>query len=314
MLLSRRAQIYTMLITRIITAIVLLIVLAVLVSLSDPLYFVLFISLASAVLAYEWLRMTLPSKAKEPIAAVIGIVLFIAFVLVYWLFMSGEQNNIVTMLHQPLALNASPWATTVFATFIMLQFFISFIWIFLIPMTIYMGNTSVSSESVMHSLWAIFAVCSAWFAILATYLFLGAWFLLSFLIIIWAADIFAYFGGRYFGGAKLAPAVSPGKTRSGALCGMLAVTIWMLVSAYMEGSFAALILRDMGLAGVVGIGLVMAVVSIAGDLYESLIKRRANVKDSSQLLPGHGGVWDRLDSVIAVSPLAMCFVFLFYLQ
>ena len=116
-----------MLITRIITAVILLLVLAVLVSLSDPLYFVLFISLASAILAYEWLRMTWPSKAKEPIAAVIGIVLFIAFVLVYWLFMSGEQNNIVTMLHQPLAFNASPWATTVFATFIMLQFFISFV-------------------------------------------------------------------------------------------------------------------------------------------------------------------------------------------
>lgn len=303
-----------MLITRVITAVVLLLILAVLISLSDPLYFVLFISLASATLAYEWLRMTLPSKAKEPIAAVIGIGMFILFVLAYWLFMSGEQNNIVTMLHQPLALNSSPWATAVFATFIMLQFFISFIWIFLIPMNVYIGNTSTNAESTMHSIWAIFAVSSAWFAILATYLFLGSWFLLSFLIIIWAADIFAYFGGRFFGGAKLAPAVSPGKTRSGALCGMLAVTIWMLVSAYMDNTFAAMILRDMGLAGVVGVGLFMAVVSIAGDLYESLIKRRAQVKDSSRLLPGHGGVWDRLDSVIAVSPFAMCFVFLFYLQ
>ncbi len=303
-----------MLITRVITAVVLLLILAVLISLSDPLYFVLFISLASATLAYEWLRMTLPSKAKEPIAAVIGIGMFILFVLAYWLFMSGEQNNIVTMLHQPLALNSSPWATAVFATFIMLQFFISFIWIFLIPMNVYIGNTSTNAESTMHSIWAIFAVSSAWFAILATYLFLGSWFLLSFLIIIWAADIFAYFGGRFFGGAKLAPAVSPGKTRSGALCGMLAVTIWMLVSAYMDNTFAAMILRDMGLAGVVGVGLLMAVVSIAGDLYESLIKRRAQVKDSSRLLPGHGGVWDRLDSVIAVSPFAMCFVFLFYLQ
>lgn len=303
-----------MLITRVITAVVLLLILAVLISLSDPLYFVLFISLASATLAYEWLRMTLPSKAKEPIAAVIGIGMFILFVLAYWLFMSGEQNNIVTMLHHPLALNSSPWATAVFATFIMLQFFISFIWIFLIPMNVYIGNTSTNAESTMHSIWAIFAVSSAWFAILATYLFLGSWFLLSFLIIIWAADIFAYFGGRFFGGAKLAPAVSPGKTRSGALCGMLAVTIWMLVSAYMDNTFAAMILRDMGLAGVVGVGLLMAVVSIAGDLYESLIKRRAQVKDSSRLLPGHGGVWDRLDSVIAVSPFAMCFVFLFYLQ
>lgn len=303
-----------MLITRVITAVVLLAILALLVSLSDPLYFTLFISLASATLAYEWLRMTLPGKAKEPVAAIIGMVMFVMFVLIYWLFMSGDQDNIVTMLHEPLALNASPWATAIFATFIMLQFFISFIWIFLIPMIIYMGNTHISAESVMHSIWAIFAVSSAWFAILATYLFLGAWFLLSFLIIIWAADIFAYFGGRFFGGAKLAPAVSPGKTRSGAISGMVAVTIWMLVSAYMEGTFAALILRDMGLAGVVGVGLVMAVVSIAGDLYESLIKRRAQVKDSSRLLPGHGGVWDRLDSVIAVSPLAMSFVFLFFLQ
>lgn len=303
-----------MLLPRIITAVVLLAVLALLVTLSDPLYFTLFISLASSLLAYEWLRMTWPSKAKEPIAAVVGIVMFISFVLIYWLFMSGEQNNIVTMLHEPLALSASPWATAIFAMFIMLQFFVSFIWIFLIPMNVYIGNTSASSESTLHTIWGIFAASTAWFAILATYLFLGAWFLLSFLIIIWAADIFAYFGGRFFGGAKLAPAVSPGKTRSGAICGILAATLWMLISAYMEGTFAAMILRDMGVAGVIGVAVVMSCVSIAGDLYESLIKRRADVKDSSRLLPGHGGVWDRLDSVIAVSPLAMSFVFLFFLQ
>lgn len=303
-----------MLITRIITAVVLFAVLAVLVSVENPLYFVIFISLASSLLAYEWLRMTWPSPAKEPIATVIAIVMFIVFMLIYWLFMSGEQQSIVTMIHQPLVLNANPIAMVIFATFIMLQFFISFAWLFLIPMTLYTGNTSVSGESTLHSIWAILATISAWFAILATYLFLGAWFLFSFLIIIWAADIFAYFGGRFFGGSKLAPAISPGKTRSGAICGLLAVTVWMIISTHPEGTFAALIWRDMGWAGVVGVGVIMAFVSVCGDLYESLIKRRAQVKDSSGLLPGHGGVWDRLDSVIAVSPLAMAFIFLFYLQ
>ncbi|MDY3330803.1 MAG: phosphatidate cytidylyltransferase [Pelistega sp.] len=303
-----------MLIPRIITAVVLLAILAVLVSLSNPLYFAVFISAASALTVFEWLRISLNSSSKSLIAGVVAAVSFVAFIACYYLLLPGEGDNILIALSKPTVFQANPWSTVVFSTLIMLQFFVSFVWIFIVPMVLYQAKTQVTENSILHSLLAVFAAFTTWFTILISYVFLGAWFLLSFLIIIWCADIFAYFGGKHFGGAKLAPAISPGKTRSGAICGVISVAIWMIVSAFIEGSFSALLVKHIGLVGSVAVGVVMAVVSVFGDLYESLLKRRANVKDSSQLLPGHGGFWDRLDSVVAVSPIAMCFIFLLYIQ
>lgn len=110
--------------------------------------------------------------------------------------------------------------------------------------------------------------------------------------IVWGADIFAYFGGRLIGGPKLWPAVSAGKTWSGsivglicgALCGLL--TIWLFSEMQLE-SFPTFLL-----------GLSVALISQLGDLFESAVKRTFGVKDSSQLIPGHGGVMDRLDAFI----------------
>lgn len=303
-----------MLIPRIITAVVLLAILAVLVSLSNPLYFAVFISAASALTVFEWLRISLNSSSKSLIAGVVAAVSFVAFIACYYLLLPGEGDNILIALSKPTVFQANPWSTVVFSTLIMLQFFVSFVWIFIVPMVLYQAKIQVSENSILHSLLAVFAAFTTWFTILISYVFLGAWFLLSFLIIIWCADIFAYFGGKHFGGDKLAPAISPGKTRSGAICGLISVAVWMIVSAFIEGSFSALLVKHIGLVGSVAVGVVMAVVSVFGDLYESLLKRRANVKDSSQLLPGHGGFWDRLDSVVAVSPIAMCFIFLLYIQ
>ncbi len=304
-----------MLIPRIITAVVLLAILAVLISLSNPVYFAVFISLASALTIFEWLRISLNGTNKQSVAAIIATVGFATFLACYFLMMPGEgEDNILVALSKPTVFQANPWSTVVFSLLIMLQFFVSFVWIFIVPMVLYQAQTQVSYNSIFHSILDVFAAFTTWFTVLITYVFLGAWFLLSFLIIIWCADIFAYFGGKHFGGEKLAPAISPGKTRSGAICGLISVAIWMIVSAFIENSFSALLVKHIGLLGAVAVGVLMAVVSIFGDLYESLLKRRAGVKDSSQLLPGHGGFWDRLDSVVAVSPIAMCFVFLLYIQ
>lgn len=303
-----------MLIPRIITAVVLLAILAVLVSLSNPVYFTWFISVASALTVFEWLRISLNGSSKNTVAAFVAAVCFAAFIGCYYLLMPGEGDNIIVALSKPTVFQANPWATVVFSILIMLQFFVSFVWLFIVPMVLYQAKTQVTENSILHSVLAVFAAFTTWFTVLISYVFLGAWFLLSFLIIIWCADIFAYFGGKFFGGAKLAPAISPGKTRSGAICGLISVAIWMVASAFIEGSFSALLVKHIGLVGSVAVGIVMAMVSVCGDLYESLLKRRANVKDSSQLLPGHGGFWDRLDSVVAVSPIAMCFVFLLYIQ
>ena len=122
------------------------------------------------------------------------------------------------------------------------------------------------------------------------------------IVLTWASDIGAYFVGRAVGRRKLIPAVSPGKTVEGALGGV-AVTV-IVAWAYVElvlRPVAGLTLRP---AGLVLFGLAISVAAQLGDLAESLLKREAGVKDSSHLIPGHGGVLDRLDSLFFVLPVA----------
>lgn len=147
---------------------------------------------------------------------------------------------------------------------------------------------------------------AAWCALMI-FLQLGAVMLLSVLVIIWLADIAAYFVGRAFGRRKLAPHISPGKTWAGvwgAIGGVVvaALIAWLgfpgaplYTNRLMEG--LGVPLAALALSGLVG-------VSIIGDLAESLLKRQANAKDSSHLLPGHGGFFDRLDSMFALLPAA----------
>lgn len=132
----------------------------------------------------------------------------------------------------------------------------------------------------------------------------GIWLVLYLFVIVWLADIGAYFSGKRFGRRKLAPSVSPGKSIEGAIGGMLAVICLPLVLALVllpaEGRPSA------GLAQVALLMLVTAAaaaLSVVGDLTESLVKRVAGVKDSGTLLPGHGGVMDRIDSITAAAPV-----------
>lgn len=123
------------------------------------------------------------------------------------------------------------------------------------------------------------------------------WLLLVF-IIVWATDIAAYFAGRRFGGPKLMPKVSPKKTWSGAIGGA--------VAAVVLGGLFGWYFPVLPMMAVLGLALVLSVFSQAGDLFESWIKRRFAVKDSSNLIPGHGGFLDRMDGLIAASiPLAV---------
>ncbi len=115
-------------------------------------------------------------------------------------------------------------------------------------------------------------------------------------VVVWATDIMAYFVGRTFGGPKLAPAISPGKTWSGALGG----TVFALVF----GMFAAFMMETRLPVGALLVLIVaLSVASQSGDLFESWLKRRFQVKDSSKLIPGHGGVMDRVDGLVAASLL-----------
>ncbi len=137
---------------------------------------------------------------------------------------------------------------------------------------------------------------------------ISPWLLLAAMATVWLADIAAYFFGRAFGRHKLAPSISPGKTWEGAVGGLLAVWIYGFLVAAKFGA-----LTD-SLAGWIGLGvelLALTAVSIVGDLFESLAKRQAGVKDSGTLLPGHGGVLDRIDSLTATLPLIALAVLFF---
>ncbi|MAA75218.1 MAG: hypothetical protein CMN28_10990 [Salinisphaeraceae bacterium] len=124
----------------------------------------------------------------------------------------------------------------------------------------------------------------------------GAEWLLLLFLLIWAADTGAYFAGHAYGARKLAPKVSPGKTLEGAAGGLVACVLIALVAAWW---FA---LNPMQTVGLVLLSLFIAPVSVIGDLTESMFKRQAGIKDSGQIFPGHGGVLDRLDSLLAAAP------------
>lgn len=135
-------------------------------------------------------------------------------------------------------------------------------------------------------------------------------YLFSVLAIVWIADIAAYFAGKAFGRRKLAPSISPGKSWEGALGGWIAVLLLGAASALcpaLTGTFPARLQQAFGWFGFVAAMTLLVAASIVGDLFESQLKRRAEMKDSSNLLPGHGGILDRIDALIPVLPLAVLF-------
>ncbi|MCW8922533.1 MAG: phosphatidate cytidylyltransferase [Gammaproteobacteria bacterium] len=131
----------------------------------------------------------------------------------------------------------------------------------------------------------------------------GAEWLLYSMMLVWIADSGAYFSGKKFGRNKLAPKVSPGKTLEGLWGALLASSIYSALAAYYFDLPAIKFLLLLGLS------LMLTVMSVVGDLYESFLKREAGIKDSGRILPGHGGILDRIDSLTATAPIyALCYV------
>jgi phosphatidate cytidylyltransferase len=151
----------------------------------------------------------------------------------------------------------------------------------------------------------------AWLAIVNAKA-IGINFILSVFCLVWAADIAAYFGGRAFGRRKLAPSISPGKSWEGVWSGMVGALIlagfWLWLDRSIATDSASLYTRVasvLGLVGLLPVVLFLAAMSVVGDLFESLVKRSVGAKDSSGLLPGHGGLLDRFDALLPVFPIAM---------
>ncbi|SDY07539.1 phosphatidate cytidylyltransferase [Nitrosomonas sp. Nm58] len=129
--------------------------------------------------------------------------------------------------------------------------------------------------------------------------------LLGFMGVIWVSDSAAYFVGRSFGKHKLAPEISPGKTWEGVAGALVAVFCYALI-------WGQVIESGMVVIGLVVLSLVLVGLGIMGDLFESLMKRQAGVKDSGHILPGHGGILDRIDALTSTLPIAVLVFLIFY--
>ncbi len=143
--------------------------------------------------------------------------------------------------------------------------------------------------------------------LLATWAALGVlhakspWLLLSAMALVWVADVAAYFAGRTFGKHKLAPSISPGKTWEGVAGAVLGVLVYGVLLV----NFSAIkAVWPYGLSATIALLVFLTAISVIGDLFESMLKRQAGLKDSSALLPGHGGVLDRIDSLTSTLPIA----------
>lgn len=160
-----------------------------------------------------------------------------------------------------------------------------------------------------------------WFILISTWMFLsrlrtlyGAEMAMYFLVLVWSADIAAYFVGKKYGTVKLAPDISPGKTVAGmygamiagAFCAVILNLIWWINYGKLPDPMIA--------ADFVLLSILTVLISIYGDLFISIAKRQRGVKDSGSLLPGHGGILDRIDSILAAAPLFYAGVYLIYRQ
>lgn len=180
-------------------------------------------------------------------------------------------------------------------------------WLFAAVMVVrYPRGSELWAGSMLPRIFGLLILLPAWYGLIwLREAANGLWLIMALMVLVWAADIGAYFAGKTWGKRKLMPNVSPGKTIEGFLGGLVFTQLLMLVVVlYLGWSLGSVLLALLGAALVVAF-------SVVGDLTESLFKRDQGLKDSSSLLPGHGGVLDRIDSLTAAIPVfALCWLLL----
>jgi phosphatidate cytidylyltransferase len=174
-------------------------------------------------------------------------------------------------------------------------------WIFVVPFWL-KTKTVIKSKIAMCAL-GLLLISSIWLALVFARI-INPTCLLTLLGTIWIADSAAYFTGKKFGKNKLAPTISPGKTWEGVFGALVGVTILGLVLHFYFGVYNVPLIFG-GLWAI-------AILGVIGDLFESMLKRQAGLKDSGNILPGHGGILDRIDGIIPSLPIAVLIIFTFY--
>ena len=268
-----------MLKTRVITALALLAVFLPILFLLPPVYIGTFFLVALLAAAWEWSTLLAPQARR-------AAWLYALFCLAVILFLLGMQN-----------------ATWQFALLLLAVIF----WFFVAPFILARGiNLSLQKLRPFYVVLGLILLPATWFS-LVFLRELGLVFLLTTMALVWIADIGAYFVGKALGKRKLAVQISPGKSVEGAIGGLVLsygyALLCVLYLPFESSLFGAWAIR-FGWVPMFLMVTVLVAFSIFGDLFESQLKRLAGVKDSSSLLPGHGGVLDRVDALIPTMPIA----------
>ena len=277
---------------RVITAIILLIVL-IGAYMAGPVVLSGVMAIGFTVALWEWLKLAgINTKASALVAAVLGIGMSSLTYFAYQEIASGMEGSAALL-------------GTLSSAFIYYILFITLLWIGISIRVFFARHTGMKVAPVMVALSGIFFVLAAWLSFVGMYATFGISMILSLLVIVWVADIMAYFTGMAFGKHRMSPAISPKKSWEGAAGGMLSVILLGYAAAYfMPGvdTIPSVVINACGAGVWAVVAFFLVVLSIIGDLYECALKRQAGIKDSSNLLPGHGGFYDRMDALMPTLP------------
>ncbi|XID75644.1 phosphatidate cytidylyltransferase [Alkanindiges sp. WGS2144] len=251
-------------IERIRTALILVvIVLLCMFATGSPLPMLALMLITVAIAGFEWARL-IPNQHQKLYAAGVAVISALAFAVAdVWPFL---------------------WMLS------LLIWLISLIWVTQYPQKTGWYHPALNGVGVVLLVAAVVAIFSLWQQ--------SPWWLMYVFTLVWGADSGAYFAGRALGKHKLAPHVSPNKSIEG-LIGGLALTVMIILAV----AFTQLDLTPVALTSFIALSIFTVLASVQGDLFESMVKRKAGIKDSGKILPGHGGVLDRIDSLLAAAPV-----------
>jgi phosphatidate cytidylyltransferase len=270
-----------LLLTRVVTAVVVLVILLGMVFFASATVWSLFVLAIALAACWEWSRMAGLSRGGQTV----------------FLLLSGIVGGVLWLLYaqgsEALFMSAASTAFLFAAVF----------WIVAAPLWL---KRKARPAALACAIAGWLVVWPTWFAFIVLR-DASPWLLLAIAALVWVADIAAYFAGRRFGRHKLAPEVSPGKTWEGVMGALVGVAVYGIVlceiAEHYPTPFSRLFEPAWGLPAI-GAMLVLTALSVVGDLFESWMKRGAGLKDSSALLPGHGGILDRIDALTSTLPVA----------
>ena len=280
---------------RVITAIVLLLILIGAYCLG-PVAFAGVMAVGFALAQWEWLKLAgLTSLASALLAVIVsGSTAGLTFVA----YQDLQVIHQISAEYQMLYANLS-------SIFVMYLAIVTLLWVGISIRVFFARMKGLPVNRIAVGVTGVFFPPAAWLGFVAMYASFGISMVISLLAIVWVADIMAYFTGMAFGKHRMCPAISPKKSWEGVAGGMLSVMVLGLIFALClpeVKTIPGVLTESMGVAAWIVVAFVLVSLSIVGDLFESALKRQAGIKDSSNLLPGHGGFYDRLDAMMPTLP------------